>query len=76
MNLFHIDAFNSGKVILEKLNVVIRLTSALFCLSKLINKYEQTVLRSAPTPFSMCSYGPSAKRAGHKSNGKNEDPCV
>jgi len=43
MNLFHIDASNSGKVILEKLNVVISLTSALFCLCKLINKYEQTV---------------------------------
>ena len=43
------------------------------CKYLLLTEFEGRTVSYGPS-FSPSIYGPSAKRAGHKSEGKNEDP--
>ena len=44
-----------------------------YILYLLLTEFEVRTVSYGPSFFSF-AYGPSAKRAGHKSTGKNEDP--
>ena len=49
------------------------LSSRLLSIYLLLTEFEGRTVRYGPSFFPF-AYGPSAKRAGHKLTGKNEDP--